>query len=39
MKKWRCSICGYIYTGEEPLESCPACGAPKEAFELMNKKQ
>lgn len=32
MKKWRCSVCGYIHTGNEPPEKCPNCGAPKEKF-------
>ncbi len=25
-------ICGYIHTGDEPPEKCPACGAGKESF-------
>lgn len=32
MKKWRCSICGYIHEGNEPPEKCPVCGASKEMF-------
>jgi nitrite reductase (NADH) large subunit len=31
---WICSVCGYIHEGLEPPEECPACGAPREAFEL-----
>ena len=23
MKKWRCKLCGYVYEGEEPPETCP----------------
>ncbi len=38
MNKWKCSICGYIFTGEQPPESCPSCGAPQEAFEPLLKK-
>lgn len=34
MKKWRCTVCGYIHEGDEPPETCPQCGAPKEKFEL-----
>ena len=32
---WVCSICGYIYYGEELPEDykCPKCGVPKELFE------
>lgn len=32
MKKWQCTVCGYIFTGEEPPETCPACQAPKSQF-------
>jgi len=34
MKKWICSVCGYIHEGNEPPENCPQCGAPKTAFTL-----
>jgi rubredoxin/uncharacterized membrane protein len=33
MKKWRCTVCGYIHVGEEPPEKCPVCGADKSKFE------
>lgn len=32
MKKWKCTVCGYIHEGPEPPEVCPVCGAPKEKF-------
>ncbi len=32
MKKWECTVCGYIHEGEEPPEKCPVCGADKEKF-------
>lgn len=32
MKKWECSVCGYVHTGEEAPERCPKCGAPKDKF-------
>ena len=32
MKKFRCSVCGYIHEGSEPQEKCPNCGSPKEKF-------
>lgn len=35
MKKWRCKLCGYVYGGEEPPETCPLCGAPASQFELI----
>lgn len=34
MKKWVCSVCGYVYEGEEPPAECPQCKAPKEKFTL-----
>ena len=33
MKKWRCTICGYVHEGAEPPEKCPVCGADKSLFE------
>lgn len=35
MKRWKCKVCGYIHTGDEPPDVCPVCGAPKSAFELL----
>ncbi|RJP46265.1 MAG: rubredoxin [Desulfobacteraceae bacterium] len=32
MKKWRCTVCGYIHTGDEPPEICPVCGADRSKF-------
>ena len=32
MKKWRCSVCGYVHTGDEPPEKCPVCGADRSKF-------
>jgi len=32
MKKWQCSVCGYIHTGDEPPETCPVCRADKSKF-------
>ena len=33
MKKWVCTVCGYIHEGDEPPETCPVCGADKSMFE------
>jgi len=33
MKKWRCTVCGYIHKGSEPPDKCPVCGADKSKFE------
>ncbi|MDD5711361.1 MAG: NADH peroxidase [Smithellaceae bacterium] len=32
MKKFICSICGYVHEGEEAPEKCPQCGALKGKF-------
>ena len=32
MKKWVCSICGYVFEGENPPEKCPQCQAPASKF-------
>ncbi|AAK81520.1 rubrerythrin [Clostridium acetobutylicum] len=32
MKKFKCVVCGYIYTGEDAPEKCPVCGAGKDKF-------
>jgi rubrerythrin len=32
MKKFVCSVCGYVYEGEEAPEKCPICKAPAEKF-------
>ena len=32
MKKFVCSVCGYVHEGNEPPENCPQCKAPKEKF-------
>jgi rubrerythrin len=32
MKKFICTICGYVYEGDEAPEKCPQCSAPKNKF-------
>ena len=32
MKKWRCTVCGYVHEGDEPPEKCPVCGADRSKF-------
>jgi hypothetical protein len=32
VKKWECTVCGYIHEGEEPPETCPVCGADRSKF-------
>ncbi|MBO4473353.1 MAG: NADH peroxidase [Clostridiales bacterium] len=37
MTKFVCSVCGYVYEGEEAPEACPVCKAPKSAFKEMEE--
>ena len=32
MKKWVCTVCGYVYEGENAPEFCPICKAPASKF-------
>lgn len=32
MKKFVCSVCGFVYEGEAAPEQCPICKAPAEKF-------
>lgn len=34
-KTWRCTICGYLHTGDEPPLLCPLCQADASKFELV----
>ncbi|MFD3158501.1 NADH peroxidase [Haloimpatiens sp. FM7330] len=38
MKKFVCTICGYIHEGNEAPEKCPQCGAPKDKFVEKNEE-
>ena len=38
MKRWKCSVCGYIYTGDEPPNMCPVCGADQSQFKLIEER-
>jgi len=35
---WQCSVCGYVWDGEEAPEKCPKCGAVKEKFAKVEDK-
>ncbi len=39
MKKWRCTICGYIHEGENPPDVCPVCGVGPEFFDPVEEDQ
>ena len=32
MKKFVCSVCGYVHEGDTPPEKCPQCGVPASKF-------
>ena len=33
MKKWVCTVCGYVHEGETAPAECPVCHAPAEKFQ------
>ncbi len=35
MKKWQCSVCKYIHTGNTPPAKCPVCGVSSDKFVLL----
>jgi len=37
MKKWICTVCGYVHEGETPPENCPQCKAPAEKFNVQGE--
>ena len=40
VKKWECTLCGYIHEGPNPPDSCPVCGAGPEYFtEIVEKEE
>ena len=32
MKKWVCSVCGYVHEGDQPPAQCPQCKVPADKF-------
>ena len=38
MKKFVCTVCGYVHTGNEAPDFCPQCKAPKEKFAEQKSK-
>ena len=39
MKKFVCTVCGYIHEGDSAPEACPICKAPSTAFNEMNEER
>lgn len=38
-KRWRCTVCGYIHTGDNPPDICPVCGVDASFFELVTEEE
>jgi len=36
MSLFKCSVCGFVYEGEDAPDKCPKCGAPKEKFNKLD---
>ena len=34
--KYVCTVCGYVYEGEQPPEACPICKAPADKFKAQD---
>ena len=32
MKKWVCTVCGFVHTGDQPPAACPQCKVPASKF-------
>ena len=39
MKKFRCTVCGYIHEGDAAPERCPQCKVPAEKFTEVKENQ
>ena len=37
-KKWICTVCGYVWEGEEPPKFCPQCKQPASKFKLLEEE-
>ena len=37
MKKWVCTVCGYVHEGETAPEICPVCKAGSDKFKLQDE--
>jgi rubrerythrin len=34
---WRCRNCGYLHTGKDSPQSCPACAHPRDYYEILGE--
>ena len=37
MKKFVCSVCGYVHEGDSAPEKCPVCKVPADKFKIMEE--
>lgn len=35
---WVCTICGFVYIGDEPPEKCPVCSVPPRLFKRIERR-
>lgn len=35
MRRWKCTVCGYVHEGKSPPETCPQCGANLNRFIML----
>ena len=38
MKKWRCKVCGFVFTGDNAPDECPQCHAKNAFVEVTEEK-
>ena len=36
---WVCSVCGFLYIGDAPLDLCPVCKVPAWKFEKIEGRE
>lgn len=36
---WKCTVCGYIYEGENAPDACPKCGATADKFTALSDEE
>lgn len=39
MKKWVCTVCGYVHEGDTPPEVCPICKQPASKFKEQTEEK
>ena len=39
MKKFICTVCGYVHEGDAAPEKCPLCGVPASKFKELKEEE